>query len=116
VAYQLTISRKRPWHALMSGSPKKADQIIEVKTLISHPMETGLRKTPDGLNIPRKIINRFECIYLGQTVFLAELQPAVSADPYISFFVRARQSGKLEFVWTDDDGTAYRDEANLTIG
>jgi Sulphur oxidation protein SoxZ len=47
----------------------KADQIIEVKTLFSHPMETGLRKTPDGLNIPRKIINRFECIYLGQTVF-----------------------------------------------
>ncbi|WP_036261711.1 thiosulfate oxidation carrier complex protein SoxZ [Methylocapsa aurea] len=93
----------------------KADQIIEVKTRISHPMETGLRKTADGAPIPRKIINRFECIYLGQSVFVAELQPAVSADPYISFFVRARQSGKLEFVWTDDDGAAYRDEADLTV-
>lgn len=93
----------------------KAGEIVEVKTLISHPMETGLRKAADGTPILRKIINRFECVYLGQTDFVAELQPAVAADPYISFFIRAKQSGKLEFIWTDDDGTIYRDEALLTV-
>lgn len=93
----------------------KVGEIIEVKTLISHPMETGLRKTPEGTPFPRKIINRFECRYLDQTVFLGELHPSVSANPYIAFFVRATRSGKLEFAWTNDDGSVIRAEANLDV-
>ncbi len=93
----------------------KAGEIIEVKTLISHPMETGLRKMPEGMPFPRKIINRFECRYLDQTVFLGELHPSVSANPYIAFLVRAVRSGKLEFAWTDDDGNVIRAEADLVV-
>ncbi|MEI8396051.1 MAG: thiosulfate oxidation carrier complex protein SoxZ [Rhodospirillaceae bacterium] len=93
----------------------KAGEIIEVKTLISHPMETGLRKAADGTPIPRKALNRFECRYLDQTVFLGELHPSVSANPYIAFFVRATRSGKLVFAWTDDDGSVIRAEADLDV-
>ena len=93
----------------------KPGEIIEVKTLISHPMETGLRKQGDGTPIPRKIINRLECRYLGNTVFVAELHPSVSANPYISFFVRASRSGKLEVAWMDDDGSVLRAEADLVV-
>jgi sulfur-oxidizing protein SoxZ len=93
----------------------KPDQIIEVRTLFAHPMETGLRHTTDGVLIPRKIIKNFECRYLGKTVFSAALTPAVSADPYITFFIRAKKSGRLEFTWTDDDGATFRDEADLTL-
>lgn len=97
-------------------SQAKPGEIVEVRTMIDHPMDSGLRKLETGAVIPRKIINRFECLYLGEPVFVAELQPSVSVDPYIVFHLRARGSGKVEFRWTDDDGTVYRDEATLTVG
>lgn len=98
----------------LSG-PAKPGDIVEVRTLIDHPMESGQRKSETGAVIPRKNINRFECVYLGEPAFVADLQPSVSADPYIVFHLRARSSGKVEFRWTDDDGTVYRDEATLTV-
>ncbi len=96
-------------------SSAKAGEIIEVKTMFTHPMETGLRKASDGTAIPRDIINRVECTYLGQTVFVAELQPAVSANPYLTFFLRATESGRLDFTWIADDGNVSRDSAELTV-
>jgi sulfur-oxidizing protein SoxZ len=93
----------------------KAGEAIEVKTIFTHPMETGLRKEVDGSPIPRDIINRLECTYLGRTVFVAELQPAVSANPYITFFLKATTSGRLDFAWTGDDGSITRDHADLTV-
>ena len=102
---------------IIAAVPKeaKAGDVIEVKTLISHAMETGLRKTADGTPIQRTIINRFECRYRGYTVFLGELHPSVSANPYITFFVRAIRSGKVEFIWTDDGGDDIRAEADLVV-
>ena len=93
----------------------KAGEVIEVKTIFRHPMETGVRKAADGSPVPRDIVNRLECAYLGRTVFVAELQPAVSANPYVSFFLRATESGRLEFTWTGDDGSVSRDHADLTV-
>jgi len=98
-------------------APKKAKagEIMEIKTLISHPMETGLRKGKDGKPIPRRIINAFEASYNGRPVFKAMLQPAISANPYLSFGVKADESGTLEFKWMDDNGDVYTATKKLTV-
>jgi sulfur-oxidizing protein SoxZ len=93
----------------------KKDEVVEIKTLISHPMESGQRKGQDGNPIPRKIVNKFTCSYNGQEVFSANLEPAISANPYVSFFVKASESGTLDFAWTDDDGSVYKAQHKLQV-
>jgi len=98
--------------------PKKVAKgdIFEIKTLISHKMESGQRKNKKtGKIIPRKIINKFECRYNGDVVFSADWYPAVSANPYMSFFTVATESGEIAFSWTDDDGTVYSKTAKITV-
>jgi sulfur-oxidizing protein SoxZ len=90
-------------------------EILQIKTVISHQMETGLRTDSQGEVIPRKIINRFQCTYNGVAVFSADLHEAVSANPYIEFFLRATESGLLEFVWEEDGGAVYRLEQHLAV-
>jgi sulfur-oxidizing protein SoxZ len=90
-------------------------EIIEVRTLISHEMETGLRIGQDGNPIPRKIIHRFDCKYNGETVFSTELGPAVSANPYLEFNVVASESGEFEFIWYEDGGAIYTEKARITV-
>src|SRR5215475_14862879 len=86
--------------------PPKANrgQIVEIKTLISHIMETGFRRTETGVPIPRDIITDFVCTYNGVEIFRADLHQAISANPFISFFTVAAESGTLEFRWTGDNG------------
>lgn len=97
--------------------PKSANKgdIIEIKSLISHKMETGLRKGKDGKIIPRQIINKFVCTLDGQTVFSSDWHPSVSANPYMSFHLKAEKSGKLEFTWHDDDGSKYSKSADFKV-
>ena len=98
--------------------PKTADkgEVIEIKTLISHPMESGQRKDrKTGELIPRKIINKFVCTYNGNEVFSADLHPAISANPYMSFFVKIEDSGEFEFTWVDDDGSTYSKKSQITV-
>jgi len=82
-----------------------AGETIEVKTLISHTMESGQRRGGDGNIIPRKIINSFSCEFEGQVVFACDVEPAISANPYFQFMVKPDRSGTLTFKWIDDDGT-----------
>lgn len=82
----------------------KIGDVIEVKTLITHVMETGNRKDKDGHRIPRDIINTFVAKFGEREVFRAELGPGVSANPYISFQMRVQGPGIFEFTWTDDHG------------
>jgi sulfur-oxidizing protein SoxZ len=98
--------------------PKKADagEVITIKTLISHEMESGLRKDKDGNSIPRKIINKFTAEFNGQLVFSADLHAAVSANPYLEFTAKVPESGTFKFSWVDDDGTIYTDEQSITVG
>ncbi len=93
---------------------KKGD-VIEIKTLIAHKMETGLRKDKKGALIPRRIINKFEARYNGEEVFSADWHPAISANPYMAFHTVATESGTLEFAWTDDDGSVYTKTAKITV-
>ena len=83
--------------------------IVEIKALIAHPMETGYRHDIKGDAIPRDIIRSFVCSYNGEDVFRADLFPAVAANPFIAFSVVASESGVFTFSWTDDrDQTEIR--------
>lgn len=93
----------------------KKGEVIEVKTLVTHTMEFGQRRDAQNNVIPRKILNKFVCNYNGKEVFKADLAPAISANPYLAFFVAATESGTLEFVWTDDDGSTIKETAKLTV-
>jgi sulfur-oxidizing protein SoxZ len=97
--------------------PKEAKkgEIIELKTLIAHVMETGLRKDPQGNIIPRKIINKFTCEFNGKPVFSADLEPAVAANPYLQFNAKVNESGTFKFTWVDDDGTVTTTEEKITV-
>ena len=91
------------------------NEVFQVKALISHPMETGLRHDDQGNVIPRKIINTFACRYNGVEVFRADLHEAVAANPYLEFYLRARESGRLEFIWKEDGGNVYSLAHDLTV-
>lgn len=82
-------------------------EVFGVKAIMQHEMETGLRTGPDGGIIPRKIINTFLCRYGGVEVFRVDLHEAMAANPFLEFFLRATESGRLEFVWIEDGGATY---------
>jgi sulfur-oxidizing protein SoxZ len=93
----------------------KRGDVIEIKTLMSHIMETGFRHTETGAAIPRNIITNFSCRYNGNEVFRAELFPAFSANPFIAFFTVATDSGSFEFRWTGDNGFSETATASITV-
>lgn len=94
----------------------KAGEVIEVKTLISHEMESGQRKDKDGNAIPRKIIKQFVATFNGKEIMRADWFPSISANPYQSFFVKVPESGTFVFSWIDDDGSIYKSEHKITVG
>jgi len=104
----------KPRIKLDKKDAKKGD-IVEVKALVSHIMETGQRKDRDGKVIPRKILNRFTCTVNGKEVFAADFEPAVSANPYIQFKFKATESGPVVLTWTDDDGSKIVGEESITV-
>jgi sulfur-oxidizing protein SoxZ len=91
------------------------DEIVEIKALITHQMESGLRRDGAGKLMPRKIINAFSCRYNGEVVFSVDLHEAVAANPYLEFYVRARESGRIEFAWHEDGGAIYEMSETLTV-
>ena len=93
----------------------KVGDVIEVKTLISHVMETGQRRDAEGKTIPRNIINAFSVTFAGAEVFSAELHPGVSANPYIAFFMKVPGPGEFEFTWTDDKGEKVSEKLKLNV-
>jgi sulfur-oxidizing protein SoxZ len=93
----------------------KQGEVVEVRTLVQHPMESGQRKDERGNLVARKIVNRFTCSFNGRVVLDAKLEPAIAANPYLVFHVRARESGEFEFVWTDDDGASTRHTQKLAV-
>jgi sulfur-oxidizing protein SoxZ len=97
-------------------SQAKKGEIIEIKTLMPHIMESGQRKGKDGKLIPRKIINKFTCEFNGKPVFTANLEPAIASNPYIQFYAKVEESGTFKFAWTDDDGTVTTAEHKITVG
>jgi sulfur-oxidizing protein SoxZ len=97
--------------------PKKASKgdVITIKTLISHTMESGQRKDKEGNLIPRQIINKFTCEFNGNTVFACDIDPAVSANPFFEFTAKVEESGTFVFTWVDDDGSVYSTESKIEV-
>ncbi|MCZ0963629.1 thiosulfate oxidation carrier complex protein SoxZ [Paracoccus benzoatiresistens] len=97
--------------------PKTAskDEVITIKTLISHPMESGQRKDKDGKVIPRSIINRFTAEFNGQLVLDTTLEPAISTNPYLEFDAKVPETGEFKFTWYDDDGSVYEDAHKVEV-
>ena len=93
----------------------KRGEVIEIKTLIAHAMETGFRTTTNGVVIPRDIINRFVCTYNGESVFQADLFPTITANPFIAFTITATESGTIAFSWTDDQGKTQVESVKITV-
>ncbi len=93
----------------------KRGDVIEIKTLMSHIMETGFRHTVTGVAIPRDIITEFACRYNGVEVFRADLFSAFSANPFIAFFTIATESGTFEFQWSGDNGFSETASASITV-
>jgi len=90
-------------------------EVIEIKALVSHPMETGYRRNQLGAPIPRDIVRRFVCTYNGTEVFRAELHPAIAANPFFAFSTLAIESGTIAFHWTGDNGFSVMESAAIAV-
>ncbi|MCC7547582.1 MAG: thiosulfate oxidation carrier complex protein SoxZ [Burkholderiales bacterium] len=93
----------------------KADEVIEIRAMIDHPMESGFRLSNVGKPIAREIVQSFVCEYDGREVFRVTLHPAVSTNPYFLFHVRATRSGEMKFTWRDDRGGMATHVARLAV-
>lgn len=94
---------------------KKGD-IIQIKTLVLHKMETGQRKDKKTKKkVPRMIINKFVATFDGKEVFSANMSPAISANPYFAFHTKATESGTFEFTWTDDKGKKVTASRKISV-
>jgi sulfur-oxidizing protein SoxZ len=94
----------------------KVGEIIEIKTLVQHVMETGTRKTADGKVVPRNIINSITASFNGVEFFKADIHPGISANPYLAFFMKVPGAGEFEFTWLDDAGVKITQKTPLAIG
>ena len=102
--------------ALINVPPKaKVGEIIEIKTLVSHPMETGYRVGLGGEMIPRDIIETFVCTYNGEEIFRADFSQAIAANPYLSFHTMAMETGVLEFRWIGDNAFLLVETVSITV-
>ena len=97
--------------------PRKAKrgEVIEIKTLISHIMETGFRHGTHGQMIPRDIVTALSCKYNGEEIFATQLYPAIAANPFVTFYTVATESGTLAFHWTGDNGFEATEEAKIVV-
>ncbi len=92
-----------------------AGELIVIKTLIKHKMESGQRKDKDGNKIPRSIIHRFTCDFNGQNVIDVALEPAISTNPFIQFEAVVPEAGEYKFTWYDDDGSVYETTKKIAV-
>ena len=97
--------------------PKRAKrgEIIEIKTLVSHIMETGYRRDYGGKVFPRDIVGSLTCTYNGAEVFRAELFPAISAIPFLTFSTVATESGEIKLTWSGDNGFTHSETVTITV-
>jgi thiosulfate oxidation carrier complex protein SoxZ len=105
----------KPVSRVMVPRTAHLGDIVAIRTLISHPMETGLRLNAFNTWIPLRIIEEFECRFEGKMVFRARPYPAIATNPYFAFHDRVRGSGVYEFRWFDTDGSVYTNSAALAL-
>lgn len=99
------------------NAPKTAKRgdTIEIKALILHPMETGFRPGTNGRMIPRNIIEKFSARWNGEEIFAMTFSPAIAANPFVSFFTVARESGRIDFLWTGDQDFRVAEQIIIAV-
>ncbi len=90
-------------------------EVIEVRVLVQHPMETGYRYDDAGKPIPRTVITRLSCRYNGSEVFSADMTQGIAANPYLQFYIVAEASGELEISWVDDEGVKGSEHQSVKV-
>jgi sulfur-oxidizing protein SoxZ len=93
----------------------KRGDVIEIKTLISHIMETGFRHGTMGELIPRDHHHVESCKYNGEEIFATQLYPAIAANPFVTFHTVRDESGTLAFHWIGDNGFEVTEEAKIVV-
>ena len=90
--------------------------MVDVKVLMNHPMETGQRQDPKtGQKIPVHFIQNVTATLNGKTVLDAQWSQAVSKNPFLGFKVKGGKVGdKLVITWTDNKGDKRTDEVAVT--
>ncbi len=99
------------------AAPKTAQkgEIIELKALIQHDMESGYRFDERGKTIPRNILTKFECVYNDDIIFSANYYPGIAANPFLTFYTTATESGTLIFKWTEQTGQMFSDQVDIVV-
>lgn len=90
-------------------------EVIEIRAVVQHPMETGYRVDSEGQKLARDLVRRVECRFEGELVFAADLHPAIAANPYLAFRMLASGSGTVTVSWQGDQGFAHSESALLTV-
>ena len=110
-----TVAKFKPIAKIRVPSHAIKDEIMLIRTLISHPMETGLRLDVGRGVIEARFISAFRCEYNGVSVFRARLHPAIAANPYFSFYARANESGLIKFSWYDMTNINYKKSSRIIV-
>ncbi len=100
---------------LTAPATARVGEVVEVRALIQHTMETGYRLGAEGEKLQRDLVRRVECRFDGELVFAADLHAAISANPYLAFFLRVPSSGTLTVAWWGDRGLAHRESARIAV-
>lgn len=86
-------------------------ETVEVRTLLDHPMVTGL-----GSSGPRDMLARFEVAVNGETVLTQDYANGSAANPTAIFHVRLHETSRFQFVWTHEDGRVFTAEQDVRVG
>lgn len=99
---------------LTAPASARVGEVIEIRTLAQHPMETGYRRSSEGELLPRDLLRRMECRFDGELVFAADLYAAISANPYLAFQLKLPRSGTLSVSWAGDHGVAHSESVQIS--
>src|SRR5690625_7348352 len=107
--------QSRPPRMVVSNTEPAAGEVVEVKVIVQHPMETGLRREPDGTPMPRNIITQCECYFDDELLMEWVLDTAISANPSLAFSFIPQRSARLHFRWVDEEAAEIKAAAELTM-
>jgi len=93
----------------------RVGDVIEVRAIIQHAMETGNRKDASGQTIPRNIIHSFTAKYAGEVFFEGEFGPGISSNPTMVIPLKVPGPGTLELTWIDDQGVTTVESVTLDV-
>ena len=93
-----------------------AGEAFEIKTLVTHPMETGHRRDTEGAIVPRHVVERFTCEFDGELVMEMNISGGIGANPYFEFWATVPGSGTMTFTWYDDTGEVWTETKDITVG